>query len=145
MGQPLRGTFATSEGGWIAISASTPRQQQAVGELAAGQPGDTLRARTAAWLATVPSAAAAAALIAARVPATPVHDLAQMAADPHIAHRVSLDALGGATVVRPTPAIDRPPHAATLPQLGDANVDVLGGWLGMTPGEITRLQEQRDR
>jgi crotonobetainyl-CoA:carnitine CoA-transferase CaiB-like acyl-CoA transferase len=47
------------------------------------------------------------------LPATPVHDLAEMAADPHIAHRASLD--------------------------------LLGAWLGLTPGEIERLREHRVR
>ena len=143
MRQPLRGTFASADGGWIAISASTPRQQQSVDELATGHPGDTLRARTAAWVATQSRDAASAALVAARVPATPVLDLAEMAADPHIAHRASLTTLGGATVVGPTPAIDRPPHDATLPGLGEANHDVLGGWLGMATSDIAALQERR--
>ena len=143
MRQPLRGTFETADRGWIAISASTPRQQQAVDELAAGHPGQALRTRAAAWLATQSRDAASAALVAARVPATPVHDLAEMAADPHIAHRASLRTLGRATVVAPTPAIDRPPHHATLPELGDANHDVLGGWLGMSAREIEVLEERR--
>lgn len=141
MRQPLRGTFPTADGGWIAISASTARQQEAVERLASGHPGDTLRARTAAWLATGTRDAGATALIESRVPATPVHDLAEMATDPHVAHRASLTSLEGSTVVRPTPAIDGPPRTPTLPALGGATVDVLGGWLAMSTSEIDHLRE----
>jgi crotonobetainyl-CoA:carnitine CoA-transferase CaiB-like acyl-CoA transferase len=140
MGVVLRGTFGTADGGWIAMSASTPRQQQAVADLAGGDPATALRDRAAAWIATIDRATAGAALIDARVPATPVHDFAEMAADPQIEHRRSLASLIGATVVRPTPVIDGDPTDPTIPELGEANGEVLGGWLGITATELDDLR-----
>ena len=141
MGVPLRGTFRCIDGGWIAISASTPRQQRAVAALAPGTADDSpLRDRTREWIASITLDEAAGALSSARVPATPVHDFSALAADPHIVHRHSLSTLAGATVVRPTPAIDGPARAPTLPPLGDANADVLGGWLGLSDDQLADLR-----
>jgi len=144
MGVPLRGTFATADGGWIAISASTPRHQQSVADLAtaAGVPADgALRDRAGAWLAGLTTQAALDALVAARVSATVVNDLAAMAADPQVQHRRSLQALGGHPVVRPTPVIDGPDREPFLPPLGDANDEVLRGWLGLSEEQMANLRE----
>jgi formyl-CoA transferase len=99
-----------------------------------------LRDRAAAWIATVDRRTAADALAAARVPATPVHDLAEMAADPQVTHRQSLRTLTGATIVRPTPVIDGPDPEPTVPALGEANGEVLGGWLGLDDDELDALR-----
>jgi len=141
MSVPLRGTFGTADGGWIAISASTPRQQQCVDALVGGRTG-TLRDRTRAWTTRVTRDEAIAALVSLRVPASPVHDLAEVAADPQVAHRASLGSLGGATVVRPTPAIDGTTAPPSLPPLGGANTDVLGGWAGLTATELAGLRSR---
>jgi formyl-CoA transferase len=143
MGVPLRGTFATADDEWIAISAATPRQQESVARLAGGDPNGTLRDRVAAWIAATSGGAALTALIDARVPATAVNDLAAMAADPQIVHRESLRALDGWTIARATPAIDGSDVGATTPTLGDANADVLGGWLGLSETEIAGLSARR--
>ena len=140
MGVPLRGTFATNDGGWIAISASTPRHQQSVAELAGDSPGSSLRDRARAWLATVSTQQAIDALVAARVSATVVNDLAGLAADPQVQHRHSLQHLGGHLIARPTPVIDGPEHEPTLPLLGDANDEVLTGWLGMPAERLAALR-----
>jgi crotonobetainyl-CoA:carnitine CoA-transferase CaiB-like acyl-CoA transferase len=132
-----------ADGGAVAISASTPRQQQTVTDLldAAGVPagGASLRDRTRAWIAGVTRAEAAQALVDARIPATPVHDLAELRSDPQIAHRASLIDLDGVTVARPTPVIDGPHHPPTTAALGEANDDVLGGWLGLSRVELDDL------
>jgi formyl-CoA transferase len=144
LGQPLRGVFVAADGGAVAISASTPRQQQTVTDLldAAGVPTDgaSLRDRTRSWIAGITRAEAAQALIEARIPATPVHDLAELRADPQVAHRASLVDLDGVTVARPTPVIDGPPRPPTTATLGEANDDVLGGWLGLSRDELDDLR-----
>jgi formyl-CoA transferase len=142
MGVPLRGAFRTADGGWITISASTPRQQQAVDDLAAGSIGESLRERACAWIAATARDDVAGALAHAGVPSTPVNDLAEMAADPQVAHRRSLLLLDGHTIVRPTPAIDGPATTPAVPALGDANADVLSGWLGLAPGELDGLRDR---
>lgn len=145
MGVPLRGTFATADGGWIAISASTPRHQQSVAELAdaAGVPeAGALRDRARSWLATVTTQDGIDALVAARVSATVVNTLEMLAVDPQVQHRRSIQSLGGHPVVRPTPVIDGPDREPTLPVLGDANAAVLGGWLGLSDERMTGLRER---
>jgi crotonobetainyl-CoA:carnitine CoA-transferase CaiB-like acyl-CoA transferase len=139
MGVALRGTFPTADGGWVAISASTPRQQRAAGELALDHPGDTLRARVAAWISATPTAVVAKALVASRIPANPVHDLAQMANDPQVVHRTSIERLGEATIVRPTPVIDGPRSAPSTATLGESNAEVYGDWLGLDPDQQAAL------
>ena len=85
--------------------------------------------------------AALDALVDARVSATVVNDLAAMAADPQVQHRRSLQALGGHPVVRPTPVIDGPDREPFLPPLGDANDEVLRGWLGLSEEQMANLRE----
>jgi formyl-CoA transferase len=143
MGVPLRGTFATADEQWIAISAATPRQQQSVAALAGGDADTPLRDRAATWIASTSGGVALAALIEARVPATAVHDLAAVADDPQVQHRESLRTLDGWTIVRPTPVIDESDVDASTPTLGNANADVLGGWLGLSDAEIAQLRAQR--
>jgi formyl-CoA transferase len=143
MGVPLRGTFATADSEWIAVSAATPRQQESVAQLAGGDPNRSLRERAAGWIASTSGGVALTALIDARVPAAPVNDLAAMAADPQIVHRASLRELYGWTIARPTPVIDGSEVGASTPALGDANTDVLRGWLGLSDTDMERLSAHR--
>jgi crotonobetainyl-CoA:carnitine CoA-transferase CaiB-like acyl-CoA transferase len=131
MGVPLRGTFQASDGDWIAISASTPRQQQAVADLVGAGSSATLRRAASEWIATVPAGQALAALVDARVPASIVNDLAAMANDPQVTHRGSLQKLDGHLITRPTPVIDAPriePSTASLSATDDDFDRVIDGW-----------------
>jgi formyl-CoA transferase len=143
MGVPLRGTFQAGDGGWIAISVSTPRQLQTVADLAGGDPALALRVRTADWIAGLSRVEAVRTLAGARISAGPVHDLAELAGDPHVQHRGSLRQLGGATIARPTPVIDGTLPEAWLPALGDANAELFGEWLGLSDAEIAALRDRR--
>lgn len=143
MGVPLRGTFRTSDDEWVAISASMPRHQQAVAELVGGMPETSLRRRVETWVAGRQRAAVVEALAAALVPAGPVNNLDELHADPQIAHRASLANLGGHTIVAPTPHIDGATETAWLPDLGEANEEILGGWIGVDGDERRALRDRR--
>jgi crotonobetainyl-CoA:carnitine CoA-transferase CaiB-like acyl-CoA transferase len=117
---------------WVAVSAPTDDQVAKVltiigradevarwGRAAqrVGAEADALDAAVAAWIATQSRDAVLAALLVERLPAAPVSTLADLAADPHVAARGSLDtAVGGA-------------HPA-VPDVGEHTAAVLAEWLG---------------
>jgi crotonobetainyl-CoA:carnitine CoA-transferase CaiB-like acyl-CoA transferase len=82
-------------------------------------------------------------LLAARVPATPVHDIEQLLSDPQITargslRRVSHPALGPVAAVSPTPRLGLTPGdiRSLSPAVGEHNREILGRWLGINEAEI---------
>jgi formyl-CoA transferase len=143
MGMEMRGTFKTRDARWVAISCSTPRHLQAVATIVDAKPDRSLLDQAAAWIASQPQTTVMGAFIAARIPVTPVNDLADIMTDPHIAQRGSLINVENTTVAAPTPRIDAPTVAPILPRLGDANDDLLRRSLGLTDDEIRSLRHQK--
>jgi CoA:oxalate CoA-transferase len=92
-------------------------------------------------LATRPVAEWLARLEAAGIPAAPIHDVAQVMADPQLAARgmwhTLVDAGDASTLVTPgSPVIldgARPPLGTTWPRLGEHQETVLAAWLGDGP------------
>jgi crotonobetainyl-CoA:carnitine CoA-transferase CaiB-like acyl-CoA transferase len=139
MGVPLRGTFQTLDGKWVAISCSTTRHVQVVADLAGTQQGPQLRARVVEWIGGRERAEVLDALVGGRVPATAVNDLREVTDDPHVAARGSLRRVGDRVVATPTPRIDGLMALAPTPALGDANRNLLEGVLGLDSGELDEL------
>ena len=135
-----RGTFQASDGRWLALSCTTPRQERSVAELV-GDGADPLRERIATWIAGRSREAALDGLVAARVPAVPVNDLADVLADPQVIARGSVQWLDEAPVAAPAPRIagvdEREPSVAAL---GDANEALLQGQLGLTSADVDELR-----
>lgn len=106
-----RGTWQSADGEWIAISAShatvARRVLDLVGlgddsELAtfAGrvEHRDRIDARIAEWIGARPASEVLAAFERAEAAAAPIHDMADVAADPHLAARGTLVELDGVTM-----------------------------------------------
>jgi crotonobetainyl-CoA:carnitine CoA-transferase CaiB-like acyl-CoA transferase len=138
-----RNVYATSDGRWIVLSGTTDAQVRRVlqvigadSEAARERYGtsatrlavaDELDALVADWIRVRPRSEVVAAFREARVPVSPVNDLADLAADPHVADRQSLarvaDGAGGETLVAaPFPKLSATP--GSIEQLGEiARVD----------------------
>jgi crotonobetainyl-CoA:carnitine CoA-transferase CaiB-like acyl-CoA transferase len=104
-------------------------------------------AAVAGWTAVRPAEEAAERLQAAGVPAAPVQDAADLAADPHLRTRgfvvkVRHPVLGEVELAGLPIRLAHGPLAstATAPLLGEHNEDVICGLLGRTPAELTALQ-----
>ena len=160
-----RNVYATADGQWLVISATTDAQVARVltllgrdtpddrarfgtspARLAAA---DELDALVAGWVAAHDRDTVLAALLAARVPAAPVHDLAGVAADPHVQARGSVvalddDAVGRLLVPAPSPRLTATPGAvtATGPRQGAHTVEVLTEWLGMDGAALSALRAE---
>ena len=103
-GRMVRDRYVAGDGRSIAISATTPAQVARLEELAGSD--------AAGWVAARNSNDAVDELVAARVPAVVVNDLARLRADPHIVSRGSI-----AAPARPAPA------------LGEHTAEVVEEWL----------------
>jgi formyl-CoA transferase len=108
---------------------------------------DELDALVAAWIAEHDRDEVLAVFRARRVPVGPVHDLAELARDPHVRARESLStfpdpALGSVTLVAPTPKLGATPgrHAHAGPALSAHTDEVLRDWLALPADEIARLR-----
>jgi formyl-CoA transferase len=143
MGVALRGTFRSSDGGWVAISCSTPRHEQSVAAVVDSTAGELLRDRAAAWIEGRTRDEVLEALVGARVPVTAVNDLADVAADPQVAARGSLVRLGDTMVAAPAPRITGvAAEDVRLPALGDCNDDLLRGLLGLSDQDLDALRSR---
>jgi len=116
----LRNIYRTADDRHVAISASTVRHTADLIRLAGGA-GDDQDARVAAWTATVPHAALIEALVAARIPVTPVNSIDDLLADAHVQERGSLihvasEVLGDLALAAPTPRL-----SATPGRMGEVN------------------------
>jgi crotonobetainyl-CoA:carnitine CoA-transferase CaiB-like acyl-CoA transferase len=108
---------------------------------------DELDALVGDWIADHDRDEVLTAFRARRVPVGPVHDLAELARDPHILARESLatfpdDALGSVTLVAPSPKLGATPghHSHPGPALSAHTDEVLRDWLALRPDEIARLR-----
>ncbi|GGB95622.1 hypothetical protein GCM10011494_12630 [Novosphingobium endophyticum] len=116
----LRNVYTTADGRHVAISASTPRHQRDLVELAGGNEGSD-DARVAAWIAIRSQAEVVATLVERRIPVAPVNSIEHLLADPHVRDRASLAhvvdaALGDLAIAAPAPRLSETPG-----RLGDLN------------------------
>jgi len=102
-GRMVRDRYVTRDGRSIAVSATTPAQVARLDELAESD--------VARWAASHASDDAVDQLVAARVPAVIVNDLASLRADPHVVARSSIAA------------------RETAPALGEHTAEVVEEWL----------------
>jgi crotonobetainyl-CoA:carnitine CoA-transferase CaiB-like acyl-CoA transferase len=141
MGITLRGTFPTADGSWVAISASTPRHEQAANDIVLGD--GPLRDRVGSWIAARPLRTVLDTFLELRVPITPVNDVTAVLTDPQVAARRSLRTIEPRPIPSPVPRIDGRVGAdkLDLPALGDANLDILRQTLGLEDGDIDALRD----
>ena len=158
-----RGTYKTSNGKWVALSASTPASADAmfkalgIGHLLADPRFATNDARIANG-AAVDEAIARAIGQRSReeivrlfetqgLTAAPVYDIADIMEDPHFkARHTFIDLpdpeLGTVTMNAPTPRLSETPGSVRWagPPLGAHNREVYAGELGLTDQELERLK-----
>jgi formyl-CoA transferase len=147
-----RNVYPAADGSWLAVSGTTDDQvARLLPRLGRDRPEDLARfGRSAArlsaadeldglvagWIASMDGPGALAALLDARIPAAPVHDLARVLSDPHVRSRgsiIEVEGDGGRPVLLPGPS---PRLAATpghlrspAPGIGEGEAEVLAGWL----------------
>lgn len=130
-----RNVYECADGGWIAVSGPTDEQ---VARLLAlmerpadvarwgraaqriGSEADALDAVVAVWVGARTRDEVLAQLLDARIPAAPVNTLADLAADPQVQARASLDRARG--IAR-----------RAAPEIGQHTDEVLAEWLGAPP------------
>jgi len=158
-----RGTYKTSDGKWVALSASTPASADAmftalgIGHLLSDPRFATNDARIANG-AAVDEAIARAIGQRSReeivrlfetqgLTAAPVYDIADIMEDPHFkARHTFIDLpdpeLGTVTMNAPTPRLSETPGSVRWagPPLGAHNREVYAGELGLTDQELERLK-----
>lgn len=106
-----RGTWQSADGEWIAVSASHETVAKRVLDLVGlgddpdlatfggrVEHRDRIDARLAEWIGARPAAEVLAAFERAEAAAAPIHDMADVAADPHLAARGALVDLDGVTM-----------------------------------------------
>ncbi len=125
-----RNVYGTADDGWLVLSGTTDAQvARVLAVIGADTPeararygtsgarlavADELDGLVADWIREQSRDAAVAAFRAARVPVSPVNDVADLLADPHVAARDSLlhlpeDALGDVVVAAPAPQLSVTP------------------------------------
>ena len=107
---------------------------------------DALDALVAEWIAERPRAAVLETFESERIPAAPVNDLADLAADPQVRARGSLteiedENLGSLRFVTPAPRLSATPAGIrhTGRALGADNDAVYGEWLGLDAKQVAAL------
>ncbi|MDB6002895.1 MAG: putative Formyl-CoA transferase [Rhizobacter sp.] len=141
-GAAMRGVFRSADDRWIAASLSTPRQREDLGRLV-GAPdaqGAALKDATREWMRRHLRAEALDRLVAARLPAAPVNDAGDVAADPHLRARGALRTVrtpDGDEIALPSPAprtVGAPPtRTSTLAAPGEHTTQVLEEWARAEP------------
>jgi len=116
----LRNVYATADGRFVAISASTARHRADLVALAGMGEGDD-DAPVARWIAGQDQAGLIATLVARRIPVAPVNSLDELLADPHVRSRGSLvhvesPDLGDLALAAPSPIL-----SATPGRIGEVN------------------------
>lgn len=158
-----RNVYATADGGSIAISCGSQRIYEGLVD-AMGRPdlksdprfatmADRVTHRVAiddevaAWLRTQPTALALEKLVANKVVAGKINDIADVLGDDHVAAREAVrtlvdETLGPMRMPAPVPKLSETPGdirwAGRDP--GASNDEVFGGWLGLSPAEIENLR-----
>jgi formyl-CoA transferase len=120
-----REIVAANDGRSIMISATTRAQIERLRDLTGADD-------VAAWVAERSASDAVTALVAARVPAVAVNDIASLIAEPHVVARNSITTVDGTTIPAPTPRLSATPGSITHlgPALGDDTAAVVTEWLG---------------
>jgi crotonobetainyl-CoA:carnitine CoA-transferase CaiB-like acyl-CoA transferase len=162
-GSSPRNVYATNDGGWVAISASTQamaeRLLKAIGH---GAMLDDPRFRTNAervkhrelvdeavggWIGQRSLAEAIGFFEEAGVTAAPVYDIAQFVEDPHVQERGILvglpdDEMGTVPMHAPVPRLDGTPGVVRTPapEIGQHNDEIYAG-IGYPPERIRSLRE----
>jgi formyl-CoA transferase len=159
------GTFATGDGRWVVLTASTDRTwtrfcealgradlledpRFATNELRVTH-NDALQEIVSAWFATQERDAAIALLDAAGVPISPLNSIADIFADPHFAARGNLievdhPILGPLKMPGIIPHFSATPGAVRHPGShtpGSANAAIYRDLLGLTDADLHRLAE----
>jgi len=158
-----RNVYATADGGAIAISCGSQRIYEGLVD-AMGRPdlkhdprfatmADRVTHRVAiddevaAWLKTQPTALALEKLVANKVVAGKINDIADVLGDAHVAAREAVrtlvdDTLGPMRMPAPVPKLSETPGDIRWSgrDPGASNDEVFGGWLGLSPAEIENLR-----
>lgn len=158
-----RNVYRTVDGEWVVVSGTTDAQvARMLGVLGHDTEEDRARFGTSAarlaaadeldalvadWVAGLRRADVLATLLEARVPAAPVHDLADVVADPHVRARGSVVRLddgdvGMLVVPAPSPRLVGTPGEVTAAgaRQGAHTVEVLTEWLAMERDELATLR-----
>lgn len=158
-----RNVYATADGGAIAISCGSQRIYEGLVD-AMGRPdlkhdprfatmADRVTHRVAiddevaAWLKTQPIALALEKLVANKVVAGKINDIADVLGDAHVAAREAVrtlvdETLGPMRMPAPVPKLSETPGEIRWPgrDPGASNDEVFGGWLGLSAAEIEDLR-----
>ncbi len=158
-----RNVYATADGGAIAISCGSQRIYEGLVD-AMGRPdlkhdprfatmADRVTHRVAiddevaAWLKTQPTALALEKLVANKVVAGKINDIADVLGDAHVAAREAVhtlvdDTLGPMRMPAPVPKLSETPGDIRWPgrDPGASNDEVFGGWLGLSAAQIEDLR-----
>ncbi|WID98625.1 CaiB/BaiF CoA-transferase family protein [Bosea vestrisii] len=158
-----RNVYATADGGAIAISCGSQRIYEGLVD-AMGRPdlkhdprfatmADRVTHRVAiddevaAWLKTQPTALALEKLVANKVVAGKIHDIADVLSDAHVAAREAVrtlvdDTLGPMRMPAPVPKLSETPGDIRWSgrDPGASNDEVFGDWLGLSQAEIEDLR-----
>jgi crotonobetainyl-CoA:carnitine CoA-transferase CaiB-like acyl-CoA transferase len=141
------GVRAGSDGRFVAVVVEAPAHHAGLRTILGAAASPSADAALDGWIAARPAAEGVAALVAAGVPAAVVATVADIAADPHLRGRHDLvvvddPGLGPLLQQAPFPRLgDAPPVAPTgAPRLGEHNVEVWCGELGLTPEELDVLR-----
>jgi crotonobetainyl-CoA:carnitine CoA-transferase CaiB-like acyl-CoA transferase len=134
-GVAVRNVFAAEDGGWVAVSISTARQEHIVRELVGCTAGEDPELALRRWVAGRPRHEVLAAMLAARVPVAPVNTAHDILTDPHLNSRKAIRTLrgDGAACVRvpaPAPRLLAGPNRPSeqLPGVGQHTAEVLQEW-----------------
>ena len=160
-----RNVYRASDDRWLVVSATTdaqagrvlalmgrddPRHRERFGTSAARiAHADELDGLVAQWISQRPRDEVLASFEDQRIPAGPVNDLADLAADPHVQARGSLhvvedEVLGPVSLVAPAPRLGGTPgrirHLGA--ELGAHNDEVYSEWLDLGAEELAELRER---
>ncbi|NDJ88008.1 MULTISPECIES: CaiB/BaiF CoA transferase family protein [Mycolicibacter] len=134
-GVALRNVFATGDGGWVAVSASTSRQERSVRELVGAAASETPEVALRRWAAERPRDQVLAAMVEARIPVASVNTAHDLIADPHLRYRNAIRSLrhhDGNPVRVPAPAprlLSGAGHPSDqLAAIGEHTAEVLEQW-----------------
>jgi succinyl-CoA--D-citramalate CoA-transferase len=158
-----RNVYATADGGAIAISCGSQRIYEGLVD-AMKRPDlkhdprfatmadrvthrDAIDGEVAAWLKMQPTASALEKLVANKVVAGKINDIADVLGDAHIAAREAIrtlvdETLGPMRMPAPVPKLSETPGDIRWPgrDPGASNDEVFGGWLGLSAVEIEALR-----
>jgi crotonobetainyl-CoA:carnitine CoA-transferase CaiB-like acyl-CoA transferase len=161
-GSAPRNVYRTRDDSYVVISAltdrvvkrlldcmniATPENLQRFGTAAARAANENAMDQAVAdWVATQDRAHVISVLAAARIPVSPVNDMADVFADPHIQARSNLTEvvdpdLGAVRMLAPSPRLSATPSRvrSTGPAIGQHNAEVYGA-LGFDTAQLDALR-----